>query len=281
MIPLALGGQMDRRSFLARGIATGAVACVDSGWGSSQLVHAQNNARPVRIVDLSAKPEEIKIDLNRSAVIVVDMQNDFASKGGLLDAQGVDLSIIQSVVPKIRSVLSAARKSGLKIIYLKMGYNSDLSDIGPEGSPSWIANRQAGTGTLVKSPNGVEGRILVRGTWNTEIVDALKPVPGDIELYKTRYSGFYQTELDATLKKLGVRFLIMTGCTTSVCVESTIRDAMFRDYSPILLSDCTAEPQGYGLARSNHEASLFIIRDNFGWLSSSEQFIHTLEQTHA
>jgi len=122
-----------------------------------------------------------------------------------------------------------------------------------------------------------ESRIPIRRTWNTEIIEALKPEAGDIALYKTRYSGFYQTDLDSTLKNLGARFLIVTGCTTSVCVESTIRDAMFRDYSPILLSDCTAEPQGYGLPRSNHEASLFIIRDNFGWLPAADHFIRTIE----
>jgi ureidoacrylate peracid hydrolase len=264
---------MDRRRFLASGIA-GAIACVESGPGSTQPIHAQNNRRSERLVNLSAKPEPVKIDLNRTAVIIVDMQNDFCSKGGLLDVLGMDVSIIRSIVPQIRAVLAAARKVELKIIYLKMAYKPDLSDLGPEGSPNRSANRQAGQS--VKAPNGMESRILIRGTWNTDIIDELKPEPHDIALYKTRYSGFYQTDLDSTLKDLGARFLIVTGCTTSVCVESTIRDAMFRDYSPILLSDCTAEPQGYTLPRSNHEASLFILRDNFGWISTSDQFIGSI-----
>jgi ureidoacrylate peracid hydrolase len=99
----------------------------------------------------------------------------------------------------------------------------------------------------------------------------------DVVLYKNRFSGFYQTELDAVLKRLGVKYLIFTGCTTSICVESTIRDAMFRDYLPVLLADCTAEPIGHDLSRSNHEASLLTIQVSFGWVSSSNDFIKGLE----
>ena len=89
--------------------------------------------------------------------------------------------------------------------------------------------------------------------------------------------GFYQTNLDAILKQLEIKFLIVTGCTTSVCVESTVRDAMFRDYSCVLLADCMGEPIGYGLPRSNHEASLLVIQTLFGWVSDSEEFIKGLE----
>jgi len=83
--------------------------------------------------------------------------------------------------------------------------------------------------------------------------------------------------LDAILKQLGIKFLIVTGCTTSVCVESTVRDAMFRDYSCVLLTDCMGEPIGYGLPRSNHEASLLVIQTLFGWVSESEEFIKSLQ----
>ena len=83
--------------------------------------------------------------------------------------------------------------------------------------------------------------------------------------------------MDSILKRLGVKYLIFTGCTTSVCVESTIRDAMFRDYLPVLLADCTAEPIGYGLLRSNHEASLLTNQVLFGWISNSNDFIKGLE----
>jgi ureidoacrylate peracid hydrolase len=134
-----------------------------------------------------------------------------------------------------------------------------------------------GVGTTVHAPNGTESRILVRDTWNTDIVSNLKPEPADTLIYKHRFSGFYQTNLDAQLKDLGARYLIFTGCTTNVCVKSTIRDAMFRDYSSLLLEDCTGEPLGYGLPKSDHEASLLLIETMLGWVSSSEQLIKALE----
>jgi nicotinamidase-related amidase len=117
------------------------------------------------------------------------------------------------------------------------------------------------------TPDGRDGKILVRDTWTTAIVSDLTPMDGDIVVSKHRYSGFYQTDLDAILKTFEVKYLIVTRCTTSVCVESTIRDAMFRDYSCVLLADCTAEPGGHDLPRSNHDASLLVIRTLFGWCS--------------
>jgi ureidoacrylate peracid hydrolase len=134
-----------------------------------------------------------------------------------------------------------------------------------------------GVGKTVRAPNGTESRILIRDTWNTDILSELKPRPDDVVLYKHRFSGFYQTDLDSILKNQGVKYLVVTGCTTSVCVESTVRDAMFRDYLCLLLADCMGEPIGYGLPRSNHEASLLVIQTLFGWVSDSNQFIKALE----
>ena len=76
---------------------------------------------------------------------------------------------------------------------------------------------------------------------------------------------------------MGIQYLIVTGCTTSVCVESTVRDAMFRDYACVSLADCMAEPIGHGLPRSNHEASLMLMQILFGWVSTADEFIVALE----
>ena len=136
-----------------------------------------------------------------------------------------------------------------------------------------------GVGALVNAPDGAESRILIRDTWNTDILPELAPMAGDVVIYKHRFSGFFETELDTALKSRGIRQLIVTGCTTSICVEATIRDAMFRDYSCVLLSDCTGEPIGYDMSRSNHDASLLSIEMLFGWVSSSERFIGALERS--
>src|ERR1700730_11169094 len=232
--------------------------------------------RKNEMVTLDAKPEPIAIDPTRSAVIVVDMENDFAAKGGMFDRAGVDISGAQKAIAPIAKVLAAARQAGLKIVYLKMGYRPDLSDLGTADSVNRTRHLKFGVGQKIQAPDGRESRLLIRDTWDTDIVPELKPQPSDMVIYKTRFSGFYQTDLDATLKKLGVKYLIVTGVTTSICVESTVRDAMFRDYLCVLLRDCMSEPFGHDLPRTNHEASLLNAEVLLGWVSDSEQVIKAL-----
>jgi ureidoacrylate peracid hydrolase len=228
---------------------------------------------------VDAKPEALAINLAQSAVIVVDMQNDFGSEGGMFALAGIDISGIRNAIAPTARVLAAARRSGISVIYLKMGFLPDLSDAGGPDAPNWIKHRPLRAGEAITAPDGTASRILVRDTWNTEIVSNLTPEPGDIVLYKHRYSGFYETDLDKVLKSRSIKTLIFTGCTTSVCVESTIRDAMFRDFTCLLLTDCTAEPIGEGLARSNHDASLLVLQVLLGWVSTSTEFISALPKS--
>jgi ureidoacrylate peracid hydrolase len=273
-----------RRNFVHVGAAAGLAAVEARGACAqaptvitpkgSNLFH---NTTTGRVVTIEAKPEPIPIDTAKTAVIVVDMQNDFGAEGGMLHRAGIDISMIRSAVGPTARVLTSARKVGIKAIYLKMAFRPDLSDAGPPDSPNRVRHLLFGVGKAVRAPSGAESRILIRDTWNTDILSDLAPKAGDVVLYKHRFSGFYQTELDAILKRLGVKYLIVTGCTTSVCVESTIRDAMFRDYSCVLLADCTGEPIGHDLQRSNHEASLLAIERVFGWVSRSDELIGAIE----
>jgi ureidoacrylate peracid hydrolase len=225
-------------------------------------------------IHIQAKPAPIAMEAESTAVIVVDMQNDFGAKGGMFERAGIDISMIQKAIPPTQKVLDAARKAGIPIVYLKMGYKEDLSDLGSEDSPNRVRHLQIlHVGERITAPNGSKSRILIRDTWNTDIVTELSPQQGDIVMYKTRFSGFYNTDLDVLLKQRNIKNLIFTGCTTTICVESTVRDAMFRDYSSLVLEDCTAEPIGYGLPRSNHEASILAIQTLFGWVTGSEEFI--------
>jgi len=229
-------------------------------------------------VVVEAKPEALAINPARSAVIVVDMQNDFGSEGGMFALAGIDISGIRNAIAPTARVLAAAREAGMTVVYLKMGFRADLSDAGLPDAPNWIKHRPLRAGEAVTAPDGSASRILIRDTWNTEIVADLTPQPDDIVLYKHRFSGFFETDLDKVLRSRSIKNLVFTGCTTSVCVESTIRDAMFRDYTCLLLTDCTAEPTGHGLARSNYDASLLVIRVLFGWLSNSAQLISALSK---
>jgi ureidoacrylate peracid hydrolase len=251
-----------------------------NGKSDSTFVASSNDKKNIfKSFHIKAKPDSIAINASNTAVIVVDMENDFGSKGGMFDRAGINISMIQKVINPTSKVLAAARKAGIKIIYLKMGYHEDLSDIGSEESPNRVRHLHfMHVGDTIIAPDGSKSRILIRNSWGTEIVRELKPQSDDIVIYKTRFSGFYKTELDSILKQLNKKYLIFTGCTTSICVESTVRDAMFRDYSSIVLEDCTAEPIGYGLPRSNHEASLLSIQTLLGWVSNSEEFIKTVQK---
>lgn len=235
----------------------------------------------VRNLLLEARPQPINIEPERTVLIVVDMQNDFGSPGGMFDRAGIDITCIQQVIEPTARVIAAARNAGIHVIYLKMGYHPDLSDFGPPDSPNNIKHGIMHVGETFQAPDGTETRVLIRDTWSTDIVRELTPEPEDLVVWKTRYSGFFQTELDETLKSLNAKYLLFTGCTTSVCVESTIRDATFRDYSPILLADCSAEPVGLSLARSNHEASMLVLELLFGWISSSAEVIGALQGQRA
>jgi ureidoacrylate peracid hydrolase len=259
---------LTRREVVGIGAAAGVAALAASP------VVAQS--RTSRRVTIEARPEPITIDTSTTAVIVVDMQNDFGSKGGMFERAGIDISGIQEAVPPTARVLESARKAGIKVVYLKMAYRPDLSDLGAPESVNRVRHLQLGVGQHVTAPDGAPSRVLVRDTWNSEIVDELKPHADDVVLYKTRFSGFYKTDLDERLRALGVKHLIVTGCTTSICVESTVRDAMFRDYLCILLTDCMSEPIGNGLARSNHEASLLSTEVLLGWISDSQQLVTSL-----
>jgi len=267
---------MNRRKFMKQSLAVG----VTVSGGLGDVGNAFSSCATTdggRSVTLVGKPTPTNLDLRKTVVMVVDMQNDFASKGGMLDRAGLDISIIQRAVPPTARVVATARSAGIKIVYLKMGFRPDLSDMGPPDSLNWSGHHASGVGTTVRAPNGADSRILVRDTWNTDIVDELRPQPSDMVLYKHRYGGFFQTDLDDRLRQLGIRSIVFTGCTTSVCVESTLREAMFHDYLPVVLSDCCGEVVGSELPRSNHDASLFLIERRFGWVSTSDEFIKALE----
>jgi ureidoacrylate peracid hydrolase len=228
-----------------------------------------------REVWIDARPEPVAIDPATTAIIVVDMQHDFASQGGMFDRAGIPIHAIQAIVQPIRGVLRAGRAAGMRVAFLKMQFAADLHDAGGPRTPNRIKHEPLGIGARVTAPGGT-GRILVEHTWNTEIVDALAPEPDDLVVAKRRYSGFFDTALDDLLRAAGVDTHAFTGATTSVCVESTLRDAFFRDYRCLLLSDCTAEPIGGDLERGNHEATLLVVERLFGWVADSSAVLGAL-----
>jgi ureidoacrylate peracid hydrolase len=275
-------GKMSRRDLMRAGIM-GGMATLAAARGRGGGIEAAGEAAGAsgdsgkgpagRLVTIEARPYPVRFDTTKTAAIVVDMQNDFGSKGGMFDLAGIDIAGIQRAIEPTAQVLAAARDADIRIVYLKMGYRPDLSDLGAPDSVNRARHLKLNVGKTVRSPQGSDSRILIRDTWNTDIVTPLTPRPGDLVLYKTRFSGFYNTDLDTRLKQWGIRHLLVTGCTTSICVDSTVRDAMFRDYLCVLLADCMSEPIGDTLARSNHEATLLTTEVLLGWVSSSAAFL--------
>jgi ureidoacrylate peracid hydrolase len=158
-----------------------------------------------KTVNLAARPEDITIDPARTAVLVVDMQNAFASKGGMLDLIGLDISGAKSAIAATKKVIEVARAAKMKVVYLLLSYAPDLSNSGGVESPHW--HKESGLILMRKKPE-LKGKILTRGTWDEAVVDELKPAPADIVIRKSRYSGFVGTNLDIVLKTYNIKYLV-------------------------------------------------------------------------
>jgi len=219
---------------------------------------------------LPTRPEPLDIDPARTAVVVVDMQNAFASPGGLLDLAGVDIAGAAAVVRTIGGILAAARAAAIPVVYLQTGYKPDLSNGGGPSSPN---PRKETALCLMRARPELRGQLLVEGTWDFQIVDALAPQAQDLVVLKTRYSGFAGTQLDSVLRAREIRYLVFVGIATNVCVESTLRDAYFHEYWPILVTDGAMQagpPEA-------HAATVFNVESFFGWTLAAHELVGALE----
>ncbi|AVR03822.1 pyrimidine utilization protein B [Pluralibacter gergoviae] len=226
------------------------------------------------MLTLPARPEAIDFSPAQSALIVVDMQNAYASEGGYLDLAGFDVSATRPVIERINVAVKAARDAGMTIIWFQNGWDPQYVEAGGPGSPNY--HKSNALKTMRRRPE-LAGTLLAKGGWDYQLVDALKPQPGDIVLPKPRYSGFFNTPLDSILRSRGIRHLVFTGIATNVCVESTLRDGFFLEYFGIVLEDATHQA-GPAFAQ---QAALFNIETFFGWVSDVDTFCQTLSATAA
>jgi ureidoacrylate peracid hydrolase len=199
------------------------------------------------------------------------MQNAYASPGGYLDLAGFDISGADAAIAKIRTAIEAARKSGMLVVFFQNGWDPDYVEAGGPGSPNWHKSNALKT---MRARPELHGKLLAKGTWDYALVDALQPQKGDIVIEKPRYSAFYNTNLDSTLRARGIRNLVFTGIATNVCVESTMRDGFFLEYFGVLLDDA-AHHAGPDFVR---QATLFNIEKFFGWVSTTADFCGTVLQ---
>jgi ureidoacrylate peracid hydrolase len=223
-----------------------------------------------RITTIRAEPEPIRIDLLKTAVIVVDMQNAFVKRGGYFELAGYDLSGVEGIIAPCRKIVTAARQEGAKVIYFQMGFSSDLSDRGPSNSPNNLKSKGL---SLIKLRPEIKDKSYIYGTWGADIIEDLKPQTEDIVVKKQKYDGFIGTNLEIILRTFGIQYLIFVGTATNVCVESTLRHAFFLDYFPILVSDAVSQA-GPGITQ---QATIQNVKTHFGWVTTSEDFLAGLE----
>lgn len=222
-------------------------------------------------VTLPARPEPIVFPPAQTALIVVDMQNAYASPGGYLDLAGFDVSATRPVIENIAIAVQAARAAGIQIIWFQNGWDDRYVEAGDAGSPNY--HKSNALKTMRKQPQ-LQGKLLAKGGWDYALVEGLQPQPDDIVLPKPRYSGFYHTPLDGMLRSRGIRHLVFTGIATNVCVESTLRDGFFLEYFGIVLEDATLQA-GPPFAQ---QAAIFNIETFFGWVSDVTTFCATLAE---
>jgi ureidoacrylate peracid hydrolase len=228
-------------------------------------IKASPGARKPAVIQ--AEPEPIVIDLLSTAIIVIDMQNAFVSKGGFFDLAGADISHSQQVIQPVKHICGAARAKQIKVIYVVFHYSPDLREMGNPGLPFWYKEAR-----FYHEHPEWRDKFIIRGTWGAEIVKELKPEEGDIVVEKSKYSAFFGTALDVTLRTLEIKYLAFVGVATNICVEASLRDAYYRGYFSVLVSDATA-PLGPPHTR---DATTFNVMECYGWVTSEKDFIKGL-----
>jgi ureidoacrylate peracid hydrolase len=221
------------------------------------------------IIRVPARPEPIEVPTAHAALVVVDMQNGYASPGGYRDLSGKDIAPAKRVIANTLRLTQAMRLAGMPVVFLQNGWDPELKTAGGPGSPNWHKSNPL---KLMRARPELNGKILTRGTWDYELVDELTPEPADFVVQKSRYSGFCGTELDNVLRARNARYLVFAGIASNVCVESTIRDAYHREYFCILVEDATQQ-SGPSFVQ---DAVVYSMENFLGWVTSTDEFCAAL-----
>lgn len=222
-------------------------------------------------VTLPARPEPIRLNLAETAVIVVDMQNAYSTPGGYVDLAGFDISGARGTIANIKRTLDAARAAGVLVVYFQNGWDPDYVEAGGPGSPNWHKSNALKT---MRARPELQGQLLAKGTWDYAIVEELQPQKGDILIPKTRYSGFFNTNVDSVLRARGIRNLVFVGIATNVCVESSLRDAFHLEYFGVMLEDATHHLGPDFIQK----ATVYNVEKFFGWVATVDDFCGTISQ---
>jgi biuret amidohydrolase len=219
------------------------------------------------MAQIDAQPFVFALDPRTTALVVIDMQRDFAEPGGFGASLGNDVSRVTAIVPTVKRLIEGFRAAGLPVIHTMECHRPDLSDCPP-------AKRNRGNPSLRIGDEGPMGRVLIAGEPGTAILDELTPLPGEIVIEKPGKGAFYATSFGAELERLGARQLVFAGVTTEVCVQTTMREANDRGYECLLAEDATesyfSEFKAAALAMIRAQGAIV------GWTATTEQVLEGL-----
>src|SRR6201994_4276507 len=222
---------------------------------------------PTHTITVDAEPYEFEFEPGKCALLIIDMQRDFLEPGGFGEMLGNDVSQLRSAIEPNRRLLAAWRAAGLSVLHTREGHRPDLADLPP-------AKKIRGRSATTIGDSGPMGRILVRGEAGHDIIPELYPAPGEPVIDKPGKGAFFATDLHAILQNRGIQQLVVTGVTTEVCVNTSVREANDRGYDCMVVSDCCGS-----YFREFHEMGLKMIAAQggiFGWVTPSAKIIEAL-----
>jgi nicotinamidase-related amidase len=220
---------------------------------------------------IACAPQNVTVDLLRTAVVVIDMQNDFCTAGGWVEHIGGDYRPDRAPIAPLQKMLPSLRAAGVPVIWVNWGNRPDLANMPPNQIHLY---KPHGTGVGLGDPlPGSGARVLEKDSWAAAIVDELPQEPQDIKVDKYRISGFWDTPLDSILRNLGVRSILFTGVNTDQCVLHSLTDANFLGYGCILVEDCCATSSPAFCT----EATIWNVKKCFGFVTDSTSVIAALD----
>jgi nicotinamidase-related amidase len=220
-----------------------------------------------RRATIASAPQSVTIDLNRTALIVIDMQNDFCAKNGWVDHLGVDYTPDRAPIAPLQRLLPHVRNAGVPVIWVNWGNRPDLLNMPPNQIHLY---KPHGMGIGLGEPlPGSGAHVLEKDSWAAAVVDELKPLAGDVMVDKYRISGFWDTPLESILKNLGTRTILFAGVNTDQCVFCTLTDANFLGYGCVMIEDCCATTSPDFCT----EATIWNVKKCYGFVTRSDDVV--------
>jgi ureidoacrylate peracid hydrolase len=227
-------------------------------------------APPLRPLAISAEPQNITVDAAKSALLIVDMQNDFCTRGGWLDSRGIDISPNRKPIRPLASLIETFRSNQIPVVWVNWGVRKDLLNISP--SLRHAHNPRGDEPGIAQPVPGTRSEVIAVGSWGAQVVDEINPGQNDIQIIKHRFSAFWDTETDAVLRNMGIKTLFIGGVNMDQCVMTTLEDASFLGYDTVLIEDATATTSPDYCV----QAVLYNVKLLFGFVTRATEIIEAL-----